>query len=91
MSVGLSRGSERQKGYTLYVFIYMKCKNGQNSPMLAEVGMMVPLGGAVATRRPEAGVFCRCSSSGIWDSSNIPQVYDTCTVLHVCYVSIRCF
>ena len=79
MSVGLSKGSQRQKGYTLYVFIYMKCKNGQNSPMLAEVRMMVPLGGAIATRRPQAGVFCRCSSSGymgfLKHSSSLWYVY----------------
>lgn len=72
MSVGLSRGSQRQKDYMLYVFIYTKCKKGQNSSMLVEVKIMVSLGGAVTTRRQQAGVFCVLSMPFIW-LYGIPQ------------------
>lgn len=55
MSVGLSRGSQRQKDYMLYGFIYMKCKNGQNSSTLVEVRIMVSLGGDVTPEGSRQG------------------------------------
>lgn len=95
MSVGLSRGSQRQKDYMLYSYIYMKCKNGQNSSTLVEVkDNGFPWWGCKA-RRQQAGVFCVLLMiflhQVIWDSSNSPWVYDTCTFLHLCYISIKCF